>query len=403
MVSRTAPEDQRYGEGQFNSVLSSPVRAGTQLLLDEVLRLAPERSSHPWAWTLLSAGRHRSETIIERSSQPFEEFNLDAESVESEADFQRFRHFTAREGLYRTRHPTVVAPYRGWMVTRPLSLDTRGSAFHLYRDTPGVRRFLALRVAFRDPIRLKKAFSLRMHAEANYYHVLNDLVGGKLRLAEEGGVPWDVPIVISAALAAAPFFQEIQALPSMQGRRWVVQSARQFLRSDDVVFVETSRQGIKANFDHARLLLGVQDGDPACRDRLFVTRARSLHRGISNHEAIEQVCRRFGFRVVDTATMSLAQQMELFSKAGYVAGIHGAGLANIIFRKNAPLRVLEIFDPAYSNYFGYLPGTYFLISRMYDFDYRAMVGQSSEKSTRDSRSFLVDPARLAIELENMLA
>jgi capsular polysaccharide biosynthesis protein len=95
--------------------------------------------------------------------------------------------------------------------------------------------------------------------------------------------------------------------------------------------------------------------------------------------------------------------MELFSTAGYVAGIHGAGLANIIFRKNAPLRVLEIFDPAYFNYFGYLPGTYFLISRMYDFDYRAMVGQSSEKSTRDSRSFLVDPAKLAKELENMLA
>jgi hypothetical protein len=357
-------------------VSSSPVRVGAQRVLDDILRLAPERSSHPWAWNLLSAGRPASETIIERSSQPFADFNFEVKNVESEANFQRFRPFTVREGLYRTLHPSVVAPYRGWIVTRPLSLETKGSAFHLYRDTPGVRRFLALRVAFRDTIRLKKALSLRMHAESNYYHVLNDLLGGKLRLAEEGGVPSDVPIVISAALATAPFFREIQALPSMQGT--------------------------KANFDHARLLLGVPDSDPSGCDRLFVTRAPSLRRGISNHEEIEDVCRRFGFRVVDTATMSLAQQMELFSKAGYVAGIHGAGLANIIFRKNAPLRVLEVFDPAYSNYLGYLGGTYFLISRMYDFDYRAMVGQSSETSTRDSRSFLVDPAELARELESML-
>jgi hypothetical protein len=384
-----------------NWVLSSPVRAGSQLVRNEVLRLAPGRSSHPWAWTLL--GRDRSETIIERSSQPFGEINFDVKNVESEADFQRFRHFTAREGLYRMRHPSVVAPHRGWMVTRPLSLEMRGSAFHLCRETPGVRRFLAMRAAYGEPIHLAQALSLRMHADANYYHVLNDLLGGKLRLAEEGGVSADVPIVISSALAAAPFFREIQDLPSLQGRRWVVQGARQFVRTDDIFFAETSRQGTKANFDHARQLLGVQDGDPSGGDRLFVTRAPSLHRGISNHEVIEDVCRRFGFRVVDTATMSLAQQMELFSKAGYVAGIHGAGLANIIFRKNAPLRVLEIFDPAYFNYFGYLPGSYFLISRMYDFDYRAMVGQSSERSTRDSQSFFVDPDQLARELENMLA
>jgi len=132
-----------------------------------------------------------------------------------------------------------------------------------------VRRFLAMRVAYGEPIRLKQALSLRMHADANYYHVLNDILGGKLRLAEEGGVSADVPIVISSALAAAPFFREIQALPSMQGRRWVVQGARQFVRTDDVFFAEASRQGTKANFDHARLLLGVQDGDPSGRDRLF--------------------------------------------------------------------------------------------------------------------------------------
>jgi len=60
-----------------NRLMSSPVRGGTQLIRDEVLRLAPWRSSHPWAWTLLSAGRDRSETIIERSSQPFGEINFD--------------------------------------------------------------------------------------------------------------------------------------------------------------------------------------------------------------------------------------------------------------------------------------------------------------------------------------
>jgi hypothetical protein len=71
----------------------------------------------------------------------------------------------------------------------------------------------------------------------------------------------------------------------------------------------------------------------------------------------------------------------LFGSTGFLVGIHGAGLTNVIFRKNAPMNVLEILPG------DYLQPHYFWLSKGMGHTYRCIAGSESFYDT----SFYVDP------------
>ncbi|MEN9919207.1 MAG: hypothetical protein RL662_1643, partial [Bacteroidota bacterium] len=89
---------------------------------------------------------------------------------------------------------------------------------------------------------------------------------------------------------------------------------------------------------------------------------------ILNNEAIENYLDAFGFESVDTEGMTLLEQIQLFSNSKVVIGIHGAGLANIIYRFGRPLHVIEIFP---SNF---IPDHYKIISELLDYSYTRVIG-----------------------------
>lgn len=101
--------------------------------------------------------------------------------------------------------------------------------------------------------------------------------------------------------------------------------------------------------------------------RLLVDRRRNRqwNRAVDN---VEEVCKEFDLEVVYPEEMSFEEQMETFSAASLVIGVHGAGLTNITFC-NPGTKVIEIRDPNFynisyqdiSNYLGLelitIPGT----------------------------------------------
>ncbi len=384
-----------------NGDTQNHARAAQRLIPGATRRLAPRASSHPWAWAPLSRSERRSKTLIERVTRPFEDMNLEVEGIPPAAGFQHFARAKVREGLHVTRHPGLIEPDYGWITTGPRSLDTRG-ALPFGWEVPGFRRHLALRAISPRPTHVRSVLSLRMKSEANYCHALIDIVGGKLRLAEEAGVPTDVPVVVAESLATSPYFQGIRQSPELRNREWIVQGDRHFVAARQVFFAESPNRTIKASVDYMLRLLDVPQSDPTRMDRLFVVRRPPAVRAIANQAEVEAVCRSFGFQTIDAAGRSLEDQMEMFSNAGYVVAVHGAGLTNIVFRRDAPLRVMEIIDPAYIRHFGYPNPRYFLISQFCGFDYIAMMAESSETSTWNSASIFVDTDTLARKLKMML-
>lgn len=74
--------------------------------------------------------------------------------------------------------------------------------------------------------------------------------------------------------------------------------------------------------------------------RLFLSRRDAATRRCLNEDEIQEIARRHGYEVVEPGTLSLAGQIALFTEAERVAGIHGAGFANIVFAPPG-CRVLE--------------------------------------------------------------
>jgi capsular polysaccharide biosynthesis protein len=92
--------------------------------------------------------------------------------------------------------------------------------------------------------------------------------------------------------------------------------------------------------------------------RLFISRAKSAWRRLRNEDDCWPIFAAHGYERVFMEDYSFDEQRALIGEAAVVAGVHGAGLTNVIF--GAPgLHVIEIADAAFPN-----PQVYALASAM---------------------------------------
>ena len=79
-------------------------------------------------------------------------------------------------------------------------------------------------------------------------------------------------------------------------------------------------------------------------ERIYISRRSASRRRVLNEKELEPILLKHGFRIVECEKLSFPEQVELFSHASMVVGLHGAGLANLLFAP-AGCRVLEILTP----------------------------------------------------------
>jgi capsular polysaccharide biosynthesis protein len=76
--------------------------------------------------------------------------------------------------------------------------------------------------------------------------------------------------------------------------------------------------------------------------RLYVSRRDALTRYASNEFELEAMLGKFGFETVKMSDYSVAEQINLFSQAHMIVGVHGAALTNLVFCSPGTY-VLELF------------------------------------------------------------
>ncbi len=74
--------------------------------------------------------------------------------------------------------------------------------------------------------------------------------------------------------------------------------------------------------------------------RLHIQRSVQGWRSIANHADLNAALDKFGFESIDPASLTLRQQIRLFSEANWILGQHGAGLTNMIWADRP--QVIEI-------------------------------------------------------------
>ena len=285
------------------------------------------------------------------------------------------------EYAYRWPGPCTVEPGLGYVVT---------AAGRLVLESLPYSRHIGPPVA-EVPDRTRRVgslVSLRDTGDVNYYHFLDDVLG-RLELFDRIGVPDDVPLLVSAALAGRPYFRDAVARSSrLRARSWLVQSPDEAVVADEVWFGKAlphCRRTLSAAAD----LLEMLPADPAADRRVLLVRSPARTRHLRNAADVEAVCLDRGFEVVDADLLGLEEQMALFSQARFVVGPHGAGLVNLLWRRGAPCSLLELFPPDAS------PAHYHWLCASFGYDYAALRGCSG--STAGGFDVDVDAFAVAVD------
>jgi capsular polysaccharide biosynthesis protein len=106
--------------------------------------------------------------------------------------------------------------------------------------------------------------------------------------------------------------------------------------------------------------------------KLYISRRNSPRRRVVNESELEPLLINAGFKVIDLEQFSFAEQVSMMHHCRHIVGVHGAGLANMIFME-AGAHVLELrSDDKGANYF------YFTLASTVDHRYYYQFCESKE-------------------------
>jgi hypothetical protein len=291
--------------------------------------------------------------------------------------------------------PCIVESTLGWAINRKNQL-VRESLWnnYIHKIKPS---FLKYFLASKTSAKLKTAIPL-FYGGKNYWHFHNDILG-QLALADAAGLDVATPVLVSKKLYDMPFFQEVLSMsPSLQARNWVVQGEGENIQLEEAHFFNTFANH-RENFDGVLRYIGFQESlrqEPAGNRRIFVGRKRDRGRSISNLDEVLEVLKKYDFDYVECDDLSVRQQIDVFQHAGCIIGIHGAALTNIIYRRDRPMKLLEIFSADFMN------PCYYSLCLQYEFEYFGLVGTKPIADGTNSGNFLIDVNEFERQVSVML-
>jgi capsular polysaccharide biosynthesis protein len=165
-------------------------------------------------------------------------------------------------------------------------------------------------------------------------------------------------------------------------------------RTFDRVVVPSIRREVDApSIDALRWLSQrmKQNANPVDREwssRVYISRRKARNRQVLNERGLVEQLEPLGFEKYVLETLSIDEQISLFSQADAVFGLHGAGFTNTMFAEN--VTVIELFG---STVFSTV---YYHIASGLGFDYGAI------QSPAVARDVAVDPDRVVKQLKQML-
>jgi hypothetical protein len=334
----------------------------------------------------------KSDFLIYKEGYPFRENEVNIDDIEDEAVrayMRKWNDWTQEEYVLQFEKPCYIEPDLGWAIV---------SKNHLLYYSLGISRTLFLPkpdlVKFRkkkNVITVKKAISLRDTGEENYFHFYNDVLT-KLYFLEQVGIPIEqTPVIISKKLWNKEYFQYyLNHNTRMKALNWLLQD-NEYIRSESTIFCKalTHRPDLYTRiFSSLRVV-------SAAHKKIFLTRNKKRLRHISNEAEVRNVFMKYDFETVDADLLSIADQIKVFSGAAFIAGVHGAGLTNLMFRVG-PCKVLEIFPYPDQDY---LPFHYIMIAKLKGFSYNGLIGK---KAGKFADSFAVDVSELEAALRKFL-
>lgn len=316
----------------------------------------------------------KSEYEIFEERNPFTLLNIEEknflEEVKKGIKLWKRPDWKQDQYLLRYKKPAFIEPKVGWAVTAGnlLIYPSLGFSRAPFVHKPNVvEAYLKLS----QVVRLDRVISLRDTGEENYFHFFNDVIA-KIFFLKDIGTDFKLfTILISKNLFTKEYFQYYYQNTWLSGLNWFIQD-NEWIWFKEAIFCKPFTH-TKKFFDEAVSLLP-QPSTSKQERKIFLTRNKSTLRFIENIKEVSSFLIKEGYEVIDSGVLPFAEQVRLFNETRYIVAVHGAGITNIIFRRNQKLSLLEVFPPG-----EYVPFHYIMLAKMYGFKYDAIIGNLGDK------------------------
>lgn len=114
-------------------------------------------------------------------------------------------------------------------------------------------------------------------------------------------------------------------------------------RANDSWFIHPKDYKMLSEFGNE----ATHEREQSAHEKICVSR-RDTHRSLTDEAQLEDILRAQGFFVVSLKNMSWPEQITLFQEAKIVAGLHGAGLSNLVF-SHPGINVVELINGYHCN------------------------------------------------------
>ena len=330
-------------------------------------------------------------------SSPFIQLNYDRWQSVVNIQMREEAEVADEEYLYAYRKRCIIEPAFGWALTEEIELIAESFPFAHFVLDQFKPRLTASQYQKKEKCVLPEAVLL-WENYTNYFHFLNDFVG-RLALLDRLNISRQIPVVVPFQVRISNLFKQFRELcPDFFDRNWCFQQG--YLEVSEVTYFVKSTSCIYSNFQPLLNELSHLSAHDDTPERIFITRSAKHGRGVVNALEIEKIAVENGFAIVDTANLTVAEQIRLFNKATHVIGLHGAGLTNMVFCQKKGVRMLEIFP---GNFF---KAVYYWLAAACAHQYDCLLGEPTQDETLEigtgatvfKSNFYLSPKAFSVKL-----
>lgn len=185
-------------------------------------------------------------------------------------------------------------------------------------------------------INLDKNKYLAIHTKwFGYFFWLTDALP---KLIKTKGLHKEVELIYPENWDAIPFVADtLKLFPDLKAKRiesgvhlqvnkLILPETRQWSNAIDPAEISLVRDFLFEKLEEKKVLKNYGT-------RIFISRKKAARRKITNYVEVEDLLDSHGFKLVCLEDYSFLEQVSIMKHAKYVIGVHGAGLANILFMK----------------------------------------------------------------------
>jgi capsular polysaccharide biosynthesis protein len=132
------------------------------------------------------------------------------------------------------------------------------------------------------------------------------------------------------------------------------------------------------------------------KNKVYISRSLADYRKVENEDEIVDFLKLRGYGVYHLETMTVLEQIELFSTASIVIGMHGAGFSNIYFCERGTI-IFEFFNEYYQD------SSFKVLTNVLGLEYHYTIGKTpnTEGIHPQQENIYIDLAKLEIALDSI--